>query len=459
MTTKITEQNISNIANFAVDWQSVVTADGSTNTTAVAGKGYFIDTTSATHTIVLPTSPSFGDTIIINDYASTFNTNNVTINPNGNKIEASTNNGLLSTNDQTHTLVYTDSTQGWKIVNQDTASGIQPQFISATGGTITQSGNFQIHTFTGDGCFAVSQLANPLGGPNTVDYLVVAGGGGGGNNNNFDRGGGGGGAGGYREAKTGNHGCHTASPLATSTGITLTATTYPITVGAGGNGGIVAPATDGTNGNNSIFSTITSTGGGFGQAGGPTAPAGGSGGSGGGGSAGGQQPSVGGAGNTPPTSPSQGFPGGSFPGGGCTGPGVGGTGGGGALNAGVNQGGLGQQTGGDGGKAANTDISGSTAYYSGGGGGGGGTASGGGPGGGGGRGGCSSPVYNTLPGGGDGSGPQPSSYAFLGNEVPGGAGGANTGFGGGGGTAFPSLGARGGGAGGKGVVIIRYKYQ
>jgi len=458
MTTKITEQNISNLANFAVDWQSVVTADGSTNTNAVAGKGYFIDTTSAVHTIVLPTSPSFGDTIIINDYASTFNTNNVTINPNGNKIEASTNNGLLSTNDQTHTLVYTDSTQGWKIVNQDTTSDIQPQYISATGGTITQSGNFQIHTFTGDGCFVVSQLANPLGGPNAVDYLVVAGGAGGGNNNNFCRAGGGGGAGGYREAKTGNHGCHTASPLATPTGITLTATTYPITVGAGGNGGIVAPATDATNGSNSIFSTITSTGGGFGQAGGPTAPAGGSGGSGGGGSAGGQQPSVGGAGNTPPTSPSQGFPGGSFPSGSTAGGGAG-TGGGGALTAGANQGGLGQQTGGDGGKAANTDISGSTAYYSGGGGGGGGTASGGGPGGGGGRGGCSSPVYNTLPGGGDGSGPQPSSYAFLGNEVPGGAGGANTGFGGGGGTAFPSLGARGGGAGGKGVVIIRYKYQ
>jgi hypothetical protein len=68
----------------------------------------------------LPASPKIGDTITITDYASTFATNNVTINPNGNKIEASTTNGVLSTNDQTHTLVFTDSTQGWKIVNQDT---------------------------------------------------------------------------------------------------------------------------------------------------------------------------------------------------------------------------------------------------------------------------------------------------------------------------------------------------
>ena len=82
-----------------IDWQSVVVADGSTNTTAEAGKGYFINTTSATHTINLPSSPSLGDTIIIVDYASTFATNNVTLNPNGNKIEASTSSGILSNND------------------------------------------------------------------------------------------------------------------------------------------------------------------------------------------------------------------------------------------------------------------------------------------------------------------------------------------------------------------------
>ena len=48
MTTKITEQNISNIANAGVQWQSVHVADGSTALNVTAGKGYFIDTTSAT---------------------------------------------------------------------------------------------------------------------------------------------------------------------------------------------------------------------------------------------------------------------------------------------------------------------------------------------------------------------------------------------------------------------------
>jgi hypothetical protein len=100
-------------------------------------------------------------------------------------------------------------------------------FITATGGTITTSGDYKIHTFTGDGCFVVSAGAgSPFA---TVDYLVVAGGGSGGGL------GGGGGAGGYRES-TGNSGCYTASPLATPTGIMLQLATYPITVGGGGAG-------------------------------------------------------------------------------------------------------------------------------------------------------------------------------------------------------------------------------
>jgi hypothetical protein len=49
--------------NKFVDWQSVITADGSTFNTAVSGQGYFIDTTSAAHTITLPASASAGDSI------------------------------------------------------------------------------------------------------------------------------------------------------------------------------------------------------------------------------------------------------------------------------------------------------------------------------------------------------------------------------------------------------------
>jgi hypothetical protein len=56
---------------------------------------------------------------------------------------------------------------------------------------------------------------------------------------------------------------YTASPLDR---FTVSATTYPITVGGGGAGGISSPSIiiGTSNGSNSIFSTITSAGGGGG---------------------------------------------------------------------------------------------------------------------------------------------------------------------------------------------------
>src|SRR6056300_865175 len=244
------------------DWQSVVVADGSTGTTASAGEGYFIDTTSAAHTITLPAdgSSTIGDTIIIRDYAGTFATNNVTLTSTA-KISGADGDGTLSTNDLVVTVVYVDSTKGWvTIENEAKAVGALDLLISATGGTVTESGDFKIHSFTGDGCFTVSCIAPTS--PGIVDYIVVAGGGGGGSGR--DNSGGGGGAGGFREShSTPVSGCYTASPLATPTGITVSATTYPITVGGGGTGGVF-PSTQSTNGSNSVFSTITSTGGGAG---------------------------------------------------------------------------------------------------------------------------------------------------------------------------------------------------
>ena len=402
-----------------VDWQSVKTADF----TAVAGEGYFVNTTSSAITVTLPASPSLGDIIVIVDYASTFATNNVTLNTNGNKIEAVTNNGVLETNDQTHTLVFTDSTQGWKIINQDTASNIQPAFIDATGGTVTTTGNFKIHTFNSSSNFVVAN-AGSVSDNNKVSYLVVAGGGGGGGND-----GGGGGAGGFRETKSPTAGTYTASPLATTTGLTVSAQTYPITVGAGGTAG-TSNANGGTGGS-SIFSTITSAGGAGGKSESGTPNVGLNGGSGSGGGAGGGCAGAGGSGNTPPVSPPQGSNGGNAynPGGaGSTPPCRHGGGGGGATAVGGN---ASSGSGGNGGAGATTEISNSPLAYSGGGGGGG-RSSGGSSG-------------SSLGGGGtDASGPV------------GGSGTANRGAGGGG----SGEGAPGGaGAGGSGVVIIRYKYQ
>src|SRR5210317_1110843 len=176
MTTKITDKNISQLANIGVQWQSVFTGDGSTGLTVVAGRGYFIDTTSGTVTVTLPASPSAGDVVVLKDYARKWGTNAVSIA--STTFDGTSNNPSFSTNGQTVTLVYMDGTKGWSLINEDTTTSLGAEFISATGGTVTESGDYKIHTFTGDGCFVVSTLGNgptvPVGGPNAVDYLVVA---------------------------------------------------------------------------------------------------------------------------------------------------------------------------------------------------------------------------------------------------------------------------------------------
>ena len=72
--------------------------------------------------------------------------------------------------------------------------GPNAKFIEATGGTVTESGDYKIHTFTGPGTFTVTSAGNEAGSE-AVDYLVIAGGGGG-----AGRHGGAGGAGGVRES-------------------------------------------------------------------------------------------------------------------------------------------------------------------------------------------------------------------------------------------------------------------
>jgi hypothetical protein len=90
-------------------WQAVKT----TGFTAVAGEGYFCDTTSAAFTATLPAG-TLGDEISFIDYAGTFDTNNLTIAPNGaEKIQGSAASLTVSIERAGLTLVYTDGTQGW----------------------------------------------------------------------------------------------------------------------------------------------------------------------------------------------------------------------------------------------------------------------------------------------------------------------------------------------------------
>jgi hypothetical protein len=203
------------------NWQTVKTAAFN----AVAGEGYFINTTSGVITVTLPTSASIGDQIAIKDYAGTFATNNLTIARNGHNIQGVANNSLISTNRASLVLVYVDATKGWLFTDEHNVADLQQAlFVTATGGTVTTSGDFKIHSFTGDGCFVVSQVGNPAGGPSNVDYLVVAGGGGAGGSV-----GAGGGAGGHRTTFP--------SPGCNAGAFPITTTTYPITVGAGGAAG------------------------------------------------------------------------------------------------------------------------------------------------------------------------------------------------------------------------------
>jgi hypothetical protein len=414
----------------SVNWD---TTPKTTGFTAVSGNGYFCDTTSAAFTVTLPAGPSAGDIVAIADYNGTAITNNITVGRNSSDINGSATDLTISVNYSAVTLVYVDATSGWRSVDSSNPNDIVavPEYVLATGGTITTCGDYKIHSFTGPGTFTVTSAGNPLGSA-TVDYLVVAGGGAG------SRTGGGGGAGGFRISGS-TYTC--ASPLANPTGLPVSVQPYPITVGGGG------AAQDSDNivnnpGNPSVFSTITSTGGGGGSSysNGPGPGIGANGGSGGGGgTADGTIPAGGvggGTGNTPPTSPSQGNNGGTGS------PTRGGGAGGGAGAVGGNS--PGPNNGGVGGAgsfipgpalgpaAPGIGEPGPAGRYLAGGGGGtqpAGTAAGG------------------LGGGGDG-GPN------AGIPAPAKAGVTNTG---GGGAGISCSGA--GTGGGSGIVIIRYKFQ
>ena len=403
-----------------VDWQtsSIKTA----TFTAANGEGYFADTSSGAFTMNLPAGTA-GNIVSVVDYTNTFQTNALTIAPNGSqKLGGFAAPVSLSTEGQSITLVYVDDTEGWKNIQDSTSNVVGNPNLEATGGSVTTSGDFKIHTFTGPGTFTVSNTSSTAAN-NIVSYMVVGGGGNGGGDY-----GGGGGAGGFREYK-GPADSYTASPLNGNPGgtaVTITTQAYPITIGAGGTGS--GQNTPGNPGSPSTFSTITSTGGGTGGTEGPNNAAG-TGGSGGGA----MYSQSGAAGNTPPVSPSQGNSGGN---GGGSSAGYAGGGGGGAGSAGGAPGNA--SIAGAGGNGVATSITASPVTRAGGGG----AAGGGSP---------YGQSYTPGAGGPGGGGAGATCASGAGT-----AGTANTGGGGGGGNlSGPSV----GGNGGSGIVIIRYKFQ
>jgi len=420
----------------SVNWQtSIKTA----TFTAASGEGYFCNTSGGAFTVNLPSSPSVGDIVAIKDYGSSFATENLTIGRGGSNLNGSAADSVRNTDNESLTLVYADATKGWLAVEEGTGF-LGETFIVATGGTITTSGNCKIHTFTGPGTFTVCSTASSAAA-NQVSYVVVAGGATGGERNSNNYYGGGGGAGGFREVKSPLT-PYTASPLdgypSAPNIVTVTATAFPITVGAGGAKG----GGSGECGNNSTFSTITSAGGGHGGWSlSPTnkieAEPGGS-----GGGYPGWYPGCAGSGNTPPTTPAQGTNGNKPAVPGCK---VSAGGGGGATQAG--QPAPNSIVGGAGGAGATTSITGSPVAYAGGGGGAAWQA-----------GYCGGPGGTGGGGKGSSGGPPPAGGTIAVDGT------ANTGGGGGGGGAdfIPTSGPGGpggAGSGGSGIVIIRYKFQ
>ena len=416
-----------------VDWD---TTPKTATFTAVSGDGFFCNTTSGGFTANLPAGVA-GAIVSFADYAGTWQTGNLTVSPNGSdKIGGTNADVVLNTEGQSVTFVFADSTQGWINVQDSTSNERGNAFIVASGGTesTVNCGACKVHTFTGPGTFTVSCTAL-CAANNVVSYLVVAGGGGGGTHRAA-----GGGAGGFREAKSPVT-PYTASPLdgypSAPNRITVTAAAFPITVGAAGSGGTgpTSPAPGGTGGT-STFSTITSAGGGGGGGGCGVGVSGGSGGGGGG------TNRAGGSGNTPSTTPAQGQDGGA----GANGaPNYGSGGGGGATavgEVGVTSPPGSRTIGGDGGAGATTSINGSPTAFAGGGGG---------------SSYCAGPVsvaagVGGTGGGGTGAGSSPEVDATNGADNTGGGGGGGQHKGG----TSPAP-TEQGGAGGSGIVIIRYK--
>ena len=288
-----------------IAWQSVVTA---TTLTAVAGRGYPINTTSNACTVTLPASASVGDQIVFTDYARNWATNALTINPNSLNYQGNSSpNPVYDTAGESLHIVYQDATKGWIPLYDGAVALETPQVYDA-------------------------------------EYLVIGGGAGGGRQIA-----GGGGAGGYRT----NYGGSAISlmPL----------TVYTVTVGDGGAGATVQDGTDLSTqkgGNSSLsgsdITDITSTGGGGGS---NYNTAGATGGSGGGGAI---ESQSGGAGNEGGYTPVEGYAGG-------TAAAAAGSGGGGSSGVGTNGS---SYNAGNGGPGTANSITGASVTYAGGGGGG-----------------------------------------------------------------------------------------
>ena len=95
-------------------WQ----AEKTSSFNAVAGEGYFINTTGGAITATLPGSATLGDEIRFIDSSATADTHNITIGRNSHKIQGATSDMTVSTERAAFGLVYSGASQGWLLMEK-----------------------------------------------------------------------------------------------------------------------------------------------------------------------------------------------------------------------------------------------------------------------------------------------------------------------------------------------------
>ena len=110
------------VSAAGLNWSDTIIT-GST-LTAVAGNGYWINTTSNTCTITLPSSAEKGDQIVFIDYLRTWGTNKIIIDSNGLNFQGNDDTYTVeyTTDGQSLNIVYSDATNGWIPLDDDVAA-------------------------------------------------------------------------------------------------------------------------------------------------------------------------------------------------------------------------------------------------------------------------------------------------------------------------------------------------
>ena len=109
--------DIFSLAGLGETW--VEKTDSDSPYTASDGDNIFVDCSSDVVTITLPASPSIGNQVKIVDGTGSAATNNITVGRNSEKIQGATSDLTISTDNAAISLVYYDSTNGWRLKYND----------------------------------------------------------------------------------------------------------------------------------------------------------------------------------------------------------------------------------------------------------------------------------------------------------------------------------------------------